>query len=43
MTTKGLKEDSFIEIANIIDDALNKRDSIDNLKIRVSNIIKKCD
>ena len=42
MTTRGLKEDSFVEIANIIDDALNKRDSIDNLKLRVKAIINKC-
>ena len=42
MTSRGLKEDSFIEIANIIDDALNKRNSVDGLKQRVRNIIMKC-
>ena len=42
MTTRGLKEDSFTEIANIIDDALNKRDTVDNLRLRVQNIIRKC-
>lgn len=39
MTTRGLKEDDFIKIANIIIDALESNDNIDNLKERVKNIV----
>ena len=42
MTTRGLKKDDFIEIANIIDDALNKREDEDTLRLRVKNVIYKC-
>ncbi|MDD6878615.1 MAG: serine hydroxymethyltransferase [bacterium] len=42
MTTRGLLEDDFEEIGNIISDCLLEKDSIDNLKNRVSNVIKKC-
>ena len=41
MTTRGLKEDDFKEIALIINDTLKKKDSIDNLKERVSKITNK--
>ena len=41
MTTRGLKEEDFIEIANIIIDALeNNQDEI-SLKERVNNIVGK--
>ena len=42
MTTRGLKEEEFREIGNIISDCLLKKDSIYNLKERVAQIIKKC-
>ena len=42
MTTRGLKEDEFYEIGNIISDALLKKDTEENLKLRVSKIIDKC-
>ncbi len=42
MTTRGLKEEEFYEIGNIISDALLKKDTTDNLKKRVSKIIAKC-
>lgn len=41
MTTRGLKEDDFKEIALIIDDAFNGLDK-ETLKERVSKIIEKC-
>ena len=41
MTTRGLKEDDFKEIALIIDDAFNGLDK-EKLKERVSKIIEKC-
>ena len=41
MTTRGLVEEDFIEIANIIIDMLEEKDSIDNLKKRVKNIVDK--
>lgn len=40
MTTRGLKEEDFIEIAHIIDDALNKKDE-EELKERVKKITDK--
>ena len=42
MTTRGLNETDFIEIANIIDSALNKKEDINSLKLRVKNVINKC-
>lgn len=42
MTTRGLKEVEFYEIGNIISDALLKKDTEENLKLRVSKIIDKC-
>ena len=42
MTTRGLKEESFIEIGNIISDCLLKKDSVNNLKNRVKKVIDKC-
>lgn len=42
MTTRGLKEEEFREIGNIISDCLLKKDSISNLKERVAKIINKC-
>ena len=42
MTTRGLKESEFYEIGNIISDALLKKDTEENLKLRVSKIIDKC-
>lgn len=42
MTTRGLKEDEFYEIGNIISDALLKKDTEENLKLRVSKIIDRC-
>ena len=42
MTTRGLKETDFIEIANIIDYALNKKEDVNSLKLRVKNVINKC-
>lgn len=42
MTTRGLKEAEFYEIGNIISDALLKKDTEENLKLRVSKIIDKC-
>lgn len=42
MTTRGLKETEFYEIGNIISDALLKKDTEENLKLRVSKIIDKC-
>ena len=42
MTTRGLKESDFTDIGNIISDCLLKKDSYENLKIRVSNVIKNC-
>lgn len=42
MTTRGLKEEEFREIGNIISDGLLKKDSIKNLKLRVSKVIEKC-
>lgn len=42
MTTRGLKEEEFREIGNIISDCLLKKDSIDNLKARVAKIINLC-
>ena len=41
MTTRGLKEVEFYEIGNIISDALLKKDTEENLKLRVSKIIDK--
>ena len=41
MTTRGLKEDDFKEIALIIDDAFNGLNK-ESLKERVSKIIEKC-
>ena len=38
MTTRGLKENDFVKIANIIIDALESKDTIENLKTRVSEI-----
>ena len=40
MTTRGLKEEDFIEIGNIIVDALNNKDK-DELRKRVKNITEK--
>ena len=40
MTTRGLEEAEFYEIGNIISDALLKKDTEENLKLRVSKIIK---
>ena len=42
MTTRGLKEAEFYEIGNIISDALLKKDTEENLKLRVSKIIDRC-
>lgn len=42
MTTRGLEEAEFYEIGNIISDALLKKDTEENLKLRVSKIIDKC-
>ena len=42
MTTRGLKEAEFYEIGNIISDALLKKDTEENLKLRVSKIIDTC-
>ena len=42
MTTRGLKEVEFYEIGNIISDELLKKDTEENLKLRVSKIIDKC-
>ena len=42
MTTRGLKEAEFYEIGNIISDALLKKYTEENLKLRVSKIIDKC-
>ncbi len=42
MTTRGLKEAEFYEIGNVISDALLKKDTEENLKLRVSKIIDKC-
>lgn len=42
MTTRGLGEDEFYEVGNIISDALLKKDTEENLKLRVSKIIDKC-
>lgn len=42
MTARGLKEAEFYEIGNIISDALLKKDTEENLKLRVSKIIDKC-
>ncbi len=42
MTTRGLEETEFYEIGNIISDALLKKDTEENLKLRVSKIIDKC-
>ncbi len=42
MTTKGLKEENFIEIGNIIIDALKKNNDVKSLQKRVNLIIKKC-
>ena len=42
MTTRGLKEAEFYEIGNIISDALLKKDTEENLKLRVSKMIDKC-
>lgn len=42
MTTRGLKEAEFYEIGNIISDALLKKDTEENLKLRVFKIIDKC-
>lgn len=41
MTSRGLKENDFKEIALIINDALKRKESISNLKERVLNITKK--
>lgn len=41
MTTRGLLENDFEEIANIIDEAFNKQDE-EGLKKRVNALIKKC-
>ena len=41
MTTRGLKEEDFYEIGNIIGDCLLNKDSIDNLKSRVAAITLK--
>ena len=38
MTTRGLKEKDFVNIANIIVDALEGKDTIENLKSRVLEI-----
>jgi len=38
MTTRGLKEEDFLEMGNIISDCLLKRDSITNLSSRVKKI-----
>ena len=43
MTTRGLKEEDFREIGNIISDCLLKKDSVSNLKERVAAIINKCE
>ena len=43
MTTRGLLEDDFMEIGNIISDCLLKKDSVSNLKNRVAAVIEKCD
>ena len=40
MTTRGLKEDDFVEIGNIIIDALNGKDK-EQLKLRVKKITDK--
>lgn len=42
MTSRGLKEEQFYEIGNIISDCLLKKDTTQNLKNRVSQIIDKC-
>lgn len=39
MTTRGLKENDFEEVANIIIDALEHKDNIENLRKRVSKIV----
>jgi len=41
MTTRGLNEEDFASLANIIIDALENKDTIDNLKIRVAVITNK--
>lgn len=41
MTTRGLSEEEFIEIGNIIYDALTKKDTKENLIKRVNKITKK--
>lgn len=41
MTTRGLNEEEFIEIGNIIYDALTKKDTKENLIKRVNKITKK--
>lgn len=41
MTSRGLKEEDFKEIAHIIDDALNKKQGVKDLKKRVKIITEK--
>lgn len=41
MTTRGMKEEEFSEIAHIIIDALKKNDSVDNLSKRVLKLTDK--
>ncbi len=41
MTTRGLNEEDFASLANIIIDALENKDTIDNLKMRVAVITNK--
>ena len=43
MTTRGLKEEDFIEIGKIINDTLKKLDTKENLLNRVNNVISKCE
>ena len=41
MTTRGLNENDFVEIADIIINALENKESIESLKERVNGIVKK--
>lgn len=41
MTSRGLKEEDFVEIAHIIDDTLNKKQDVEQLKKRVKIITDK--
>ena len=41
MTTRGLKEQNMVEVANLIDKALSNKDDVENIKKEVIELMNR--